>query len=110
MKGRPKGAKDKRTLIIERVLDQMVNQQERDMMRRFLKCCDLKSPAYWRRLAEVTERIQAQIELLDDKNAVVIVATDGTENVCLANLAVATQRIMSGSHRLGMAGDLRRPK
>jgi hypothetical protein len=108
MKGRPKGAKNKRSFIIENVLDQMASEQDRAMLRGYFKAHDLKPPEFWTQLAKISEAIREQIELRHEPDVLVLVSTDGRDNVCLASAALAMRRILEGSHRLANEDELRR--
>src|SRR5947207_8019960 len=106
--GRPKGSKDRNARVIDNVLASMSTESERATMRRYFKAHDLKPPEFWLRLARITEEIRAQIALRHEPDVVVLVSTDGRENICLANASLGMRRILEGSHRLANEDELRR--
>ena len=90
--------------ITARILEGIKDPDERIVTSLVLRTWATRPAAFWRRIADLRDRIEAQLALAGDKSAALVIAVDGTE-MRLASGADATQLVASKKYRLGTPGE-----
>ena len=104
--------KNKKVFLIDDAIARIAkSDQDKAMLKRFFGGAANKPQEFLVMAKHVMNDVIEQSELLDDHEAVWIFALDGSESLCLASPALATQRICQKTHRLATLteiGDRRR--